>query len=321
MLQNQNSTVSSDLAALTHKAGAKIASAIQTASNRTGVDFSYLLQQAQVESSFKEDAKAGTSSASGLYQFIEATWLQMVNKYGDKYGLSDYADKISDNGKVADKALRQKILNLRNDAEICSLMAGELAAENKSYLKNCVGGEIGSTELYMAHFMGPGGAAKFLNALNKNPDGSAADAFPQAAAANKNVFYTKSGKEKSLAEVYAFFDKKFQIEGDASDSCAATTAFQPVLPPALPAMKTDQHSGQMRTSNQGADNVLAALPRRGYGQLYSEARSAFPQHEQESYRTLSPTTGHDKLAALTNNFLSPVDVLDLLRPDEKRAQG
>ncbi|HOO52487.1 MAG TPA: transglycosylase SLT domain-containing protein, partial [Alphaproteobacteria bacterium] len=181
MLKTPNSTISTELAALSSKAGAKISSAIQSASQKTGVDFSYLLQQAQVESSFKADAKAKTSSATGLYQFIDRTWLQMVNKYGDKYGLSQYADQISDTGKVANSKIKAEILNLRNDAKICSLMAGELACENKNYLESKVSGDIGSTELYMAHFMGPGGASKFLNALRSNPTASAADAFPQAA--------------------------------------------------------------------------------------------------------------------------------------------
>ena len=94
MLKTPNSTISTELAALSSKAGAKISSAIQSASQKTGVDFSYLLQQAQVESSFKADAKAKTSSATGLYQFIDRTWLQMVNKYGDK--ISDDWDVFQD---------------------------------------------------------------------------------------------------------------------------------------------------------------------------------------------------------------------------------
>ena len=121
-----------DLQALANRAGAKITSAIQDASAKTGVGFSYLLQQANVESSFNANAKAKTSSATGLYQFIESTWLSMVKEHGDKYGLGDYADKISNNGRVASRADRNQILALRKDPEIASAMAAEYEAENKS---------------------------------------------------------------------------------------------------------------------------------------------------------------------------------------------
>jgi soluble lytic murein transglycosylase-like protein len=135
MLTGQNSGISGNLSQLIDKAGAKIASAIQNASTKTGVDFSYLLKQAQIESSFKTDVKASTSSATGLYQFIDKTWLSMVNKYGDKYGLSDLASQINDNGKVACHTVKKEILELRKDPELCSLMAAELAADNKAHLE------------------------------------------------------------------------------------------------------------------------------------------------------------------------------------------
>lgn len=207
-----------DLSALKSRAGANIASSIQNASARTGVDFSYLLQQAKVESNFQTNAKAKTSSATGLYQFIESTWLSMVNEHGDKYGLGAYADKISDGGRVASSSDRQAILALRKDPKIASYMAAEYAKENQNYLKQSVGGEIGSTELYLAHFMGPGGAAKFLDAYRDNPNRNAASAFPSEARANRGVFYNKDGSARSLEQVYAFFDKKFSVE----DSGAAT---------------------------------------------------------------------------------------------------
>ena len=289
MLTQQNSSISGDISALTSKAGAKIASAIQNASTKTGVDFTYLLQQAQVESSFKADAKAGTSSARGLYQFIESTWLNMVDKYGAKYGIDQSAS-------------RSEILSLRNDPKICSLMAGEMAAENKNYLQNCVGGDIGSTELYMAHFMGPAGAAKFLKALHANPTASAADAFPQAASANKNVFYTKSGKEKSLAEVYAFFDSKFQIESDSPvTACNAvdTTSVRDVTAPTETAEQTMKYD---HTFNENTGR-------------WTRIRAANTAPLASSW---TPTDNLGGIAGLSPSFVTPVDVLDLLKTDHTR---
>ena len=200
------------LAALSQRAGSTVTSAIHQASVKTGVDFAYLMEKAAAESSFKTDAKAKTSSASGLYQFIESTWLQMVNRYGDKYGLSDYADKISESGKVADPVLRREILSLRNDPEIAALMAGEFAAENRRSLiaTGIKASDIGSTELYLAHFLGAGAASEFIKGMQENPLTPGAYLFPRAAKANKNVFYhAKTQEAKSLGEIHAFFEKKF----------------------------------------------------------------------------------------------------------------
>jgi hypothetical protein len=218
-----------ELQALQSRAGARITSAIKSASARTGVDFSYLLKQAEVESSFNPTVKAKSSSATGLFQFIESTWLSMVKKYGDKHGLGTYADQISSSGKVSNKAVRNQILALRKDPQIASLLAGEYANENKTYLQRRVGGDIGSTELYMAHFMGANGAGAFLEAMNANPHAKGAALFKGAACSNPAIFYNSAGKPRSLSEIYAFFDNKFSIDdaGDTQFAEAATVQADP----------------------------------------------------------------------------------------------
>lgn len=288
MLKTTASTHSTSLAQLAQRAGAKIADAIQTASAKTGVDFSYLLQQAQVESSFKADAKAKSSSATGLFQFIDSTWLQMVNKYGDKYGLDDYASQITDKGKVLDKAMKNKILALRNDPHICSLMAGEFAAENKNYLQKCVGGDVGSTELYMAHFMGAGGAAKFLSAMKMNPDANAATAFPSAAAANKNVFYNKDGSAKSLKDVYAAFDKKFAIDPE-NVSCS----------------KVAESKHTTTTTDMGSTNAQVAMAAPTYWpSLYTNTNVVDRSPSSADYY---------KSIGAFQSLISPVDLLEIMK--------
>lgn len=211
-----NSVANNVLAAFGKKAPQNVLNAIKSASLKSGVDFAYMVQQAAAESSFNPAAKARTSSASGLYQFIESTWLSMMRDHGEKYGLADLAAKIDENGRVTDKTVRREILALRNDPEISSHMAAEFAAENKKFLDaHWARGkkEVGSTELYFAHFMGAGGAAAFLKARDENPLQQAALLFPKAAAANRNVFYdAKTGRPKTMDEVYAFFDKKFEIK-------------------------------------------------------------------------------------------------------------
>ncbi|MEI6557090.1 MAG: hypothetical protein WCO00_01685 [Rhodospirillaceae bacterium] len=192
--------------------------AIFQASRETGVDFAYLMEKAAVESSFQPDLKATTSSATGLYQFIDSTWLSAMKAHGAEHGLGQYADAIqrrTDGGfTVADPATRKQILDLRKDPKISAVLAAELTKDNKTALESRLGGTVGSTELYLAHFLGASGAGKFLEAMRANPLKAARDVVPEAAASNTPVFYDRqTGQPKTLAQVYDRFAKKF---GDSS---------------------------------------------------------------------------------------------------------
>ncbi|MBY0428850.1 MAG: transglycosylase SLT domain-containing protein [Alphaproteobacteria bacterium] len=205
-----------------------VISAIKLASARTGVDFAYLLNKADQESSLNPNAQASTSSASGLFQFIKSTWFKMVKDHGAEYGLTNEASAITEkNGQlsVSDPAMRQKILNMRHDPVLSSAMAAEFTKENKDYLDASVGGNIGSTELYMAHFLGAGGASTFLNKLHAAPNAAAADFLPDAAQANPNVFYSKTGRALSLKEIYNHFAAKF--DSKPSSNLAVASAVPP----------------------------------------------------------------------------------------------
>ena len=204
---------------LSSRAPQQVLQAIKDASARVGVSFTYMVEQASAESSFQANAKAKTSSASGLYQFIESTWMNMIEKYGEKHGL-DIVNKSE-----------SELLELRNNPQTASLMAAEFAGENKAYLeRNWAKGEkkIGSTELYFAHFMGASGAAAFLNARDSNPMQQAAVIFPKAAKANKAVFYDmQTGQARTMDQVYQFFDQKFT--NSRSQDQSAPTPLAPVI--------------------------------------------------------------------------------------------
>ena len=209
-----------------------VQSAIQRASLKTGVDFSYLLGQAQVESSLRPDAKAQTSSASGLYQFVEQSWLGTVKQHGAEHGLAWAADAISQGSGgryyVSDTATRAYILKLRNNPDIASMMAAEHAADNKAELETSLGREVGGADLYMAHFLGVGGAKKFLSTLASNPGASAAQLFPAAAASNRHVFFGEGGQARSVAEIYDRFTAKLQ---HGAEVAAGGNALPPIAAP------------------------------------------------------------------------------------------
>ncbi|MGB0718866.1 MAG: transglycosylase SLT domain-containing protein [Bdellovibrionales bacterium] len=205
-----NTIQNNALISMTRNAPAAVVGAIQQASAKTGVDFAYLVQQAKAESNFNPTAKARTSSAAGLFQFIESTWMQMMNKYGDQFGVDTSGQS------------RREVLNLRNDPAIASNMAAALASENRQYLDKTWGGDAGATELYFAHFLGAPKAAAFLNARDENGQAPAAVLFPKEAKANHNVFYESgTGRAKSLGEVYAFFDQKFDVKDLSPDTLYA----------------------------------------------------------------------------------------------------
>lgn len=214
----------------------QVVAALERASMRTGVDFDYLLRTAKRESGLESQAKATTSSAAGLFQFIEQTWLQTVKKYGSEFGLDRYADAIDAgaNGrhKVSDPALRQEILALRHDPEASSLMAGALTRESEAALEAALGRPASKGELYAAHFLGAGGAARLIEALGEAPGGQAAKLFPRAAAANKAIFYDDAGTPRTVAQVYDVLT--VQHGSGAETGVAARAAVAPLPSGSLP---------------------------------------------------------------------------------------
>ena len=205
---------------LTARGREGVQSAIQLASTRTGVDFNYLLGQAHVESGLNASAKAGTSSATGLYQFIEQSWLGVVKEHGAEHGMAWASDSIKQTASgryvVSDPGVRQAILKLRSDPTAASLMAAEHASDNKDALAAKLDRDVTGTDLYMAHFLGLGGAKKFLSAMDANAGASAASLFPAAARANRGVFYERDGSARSLGDVYQRFAAKLDKGAAAS---------------------------------------------------------------------------------------------------------
>jgi hypothetical protein len=221
-----------DIAARVSGATTDIASrmtgAIRDAARQTGAGFEYLLNTAIRESNLNPNAKAKTSSATGLFQFIDQTWLGTMKQSGASLGYGKYADAITrtPQGKlvVNDPAMRNEIFALRKDASANAKMAGAFANSNAKFLKERLGRTATDGELYMAHFLGASGAARFISAAEANPNGKAASLFPRAAAANSSIFYDRQGGAKSLKQVYAGLVAKHDVIGNSRVAAAKPVA-------------------------------------------------------------------------------------------------
>lgn len=158
---------------------------IDEVAKMTGMDPKLLATVMGVESGFKSGAAAGTSSAKGLFQFIDETWDYMVAKYGKQYGISANTSPY--------------------DVRANAIMGALFLKENMGILKNSLKRDPTAADLYASHFMGPTGAVKFLS-MDQNA--IAAQAFPKAAAANTNVFYNPDSTPRTVGEIYNYINNR-----------------------------------------------------------------------------------------------------------------
>jgi Transglycosylase SLT domain len=310
-----------------------VTGAIQRAAQATGASFEYLLATAKVESNFNPNLKARTSSATGLFQFIEQTWLGMIKNAGAALGFGNYADAISRNSsgryQVSDPQLRNEILALRKDPAANAAMAGAFTQRNAAALKQRIGRNPTDGELYMAHFFGTGGAGQLINAARDRPQATAVGMFPAAARANKSIFYDRQGNARSVAGVYAELNRRYQVARanvmpavaptaiaantaapaapgatQAPDTAGTTSAFavasaRPVVAAAEPVFRTgDGHRGDGRG---GVSPIVTEL----WGASPDSASSTAPQSASTvTAQAVKPTSAPQ-----------PLDLFRDMRPD------
>jgi hypothetical protein len=242
----------------------QVVGAIAEAARVTGVDFSYLMGQAQLESGLNPAARARTSSATGLYQFIDQSWLAVLDRHGGDHGLGWASAAITRgaNGRytVADPDARRAIMGLRTDPVIAARMAAEHAADNRAYLEPRIGRAAEPVDLYLAHFLGAGGASRFLSAHAQDPGANAAALFPRAAAANRNIFYARDGSPRTLAEVRDRFASRLANAGGG-------TAPLPAADVAIAAAREVQPADWLRLTRQqpSGPSAVAGQPRLSVG--------------------------------------------------------
>jgi hypothetical protein len=206
----------------------KVAGAIKQAAYATGTSFQYLVATAKMESNLDPVASATTSSAKGLYQFIDQTWLGTVKEAGAQFGYGNYADAISRSASgsysISDPKTRAAVLKLRNDPVASAAMAGVLTQSNSFTLTGRIGRRPTDAELYMAHFMGVAGAARLITNAEDNPSANAVKLFPNAAAANHSIFYDRSGSARSVAEVYSVLTSRYASAANSTSARSTMAA-------------------------------------------------------------------------------------------------
>ena len=188
--------------------------AIRHASRVTGTNFQYLIATAQVESRFNPGAAAPTSSAGGLFQFIEQTWLATLKEQGPALGYGKIADVIdrgpSGQYMVTDPRLTDRIMKLRNDPTANAVMAAAYTKENAGKLAGRLGRNATEGELYVEHFLGSQGAGRLISLAEAKPGMRADEAFPGPAKANPSIFYDK-GRPRSVGEVYRTLVNRYAL--------------------------------------------------------------------------------------------------------------
>lgn len=246
----------------------RVAGAIKQASSQTGVSFEYLLTTAKMESDFDPSAGATTSSAHGLYQFIDQTWLGTVKEAGTQLGYGNYADAITRTSSgaytVDDPFMKRSIMKLRDDPEAASSMAAALTQSNSFKLTGLLGRRPSDSELYMAHFMGVGGAAKLIANAEDNPQAVGARLFPNAASANRSIFYAKDGRARSVSEVYLVLNARYASASNARSTRSAM------------AMYGDTPSTTQVAAANGVQPAAPMASGAAYLQTFPDSRSVTP---------------------------------------------
>jgi hypothetical protein len=290
-------------------AAADVRAAIGQAAQTTGINFSYLMAQAKSESGLNPNAKAASSSATGLFQFLDQSWLGVVKAHGAEHGFGWAADAITakkGGGFTVDPSLRQAVFALRQQAGPAALMAASYASDNASSLSQSLGRDVNGTDLYMAHFLGLGGATKFLRAQCTNGQACAANMFPQEARANRSIFYAKDGSARSLDDVYAIMGRKLDSavggSNDATMQANASGLVPGSLVPSLPGMpdlsQTQLAYGDM--SNPDTDPADGTTDQAGM-----DISQMLASIEQSRVNMLKPTPAQARLAYLMLSMPTP----------------
>lgn len=312
----------------------RIQSAFEAASEHSGTSFDYLVRTAKRESNFDPLARAPTSSAAGLFQFIESTWLSTFKEVAPSIGLTKYADQIditaTGKPRVADASMRAEILNMRFDPDIASIMAGAHTAKNADYLQSRLGRDVDGGELYIAHFLGANGAGRLIETVANKPDANAVALFPKQAQANKSIFYS-SGQPKTVSEVYATLTSKHHDLGARFDYAksqsdlpgserqqamiawpgVASEAAQPSTAPAIPSrlIASPLNMTFLMTETSVADDAFQITEQGDQNEnVFSQSGVTGAEAQELTHQVTQQVTGAETEVAMAVPRARPLDL-------------
>lgn len=138
----------------------------------TGVPEVYSRALFQQEGGGNPDARNARSTATGVTQFIEGTWLQVLHDYGEQYGLPrEMIDQIERNPRggwrVRSADAREHLLALRFNPRWNALMSGHYANQEVEDMARRAGRPVSVQEAYLAHFMNGNTAGAWVRALGR----------------------------------------------------------------------------------------------------------------------------------------------------------
>jgi len=159
------------------------------AAKSAGVDPEIIVRMAYFESRFRTNVGPSTSTAYGLGQFTKGTWLDVLRKYGEKYGI-----------KNARQLTMAQALTYRDDARLQAAMLAEFTQDNIKRVQD-LGRKGNIADVYSLHNLGVGGGAKFLKALVEDPNAKVSSVLSPKVIKNNSILYADGSI--SLAEAYS----------------------------------------------------------------------------------------------------------------------
>jgi hypothetical protein len=153
----------------------------------------------RVESDGDPNAKNKRSSATGLGQFLDETWLDMIRAHRPD---------------LAKGRSRDEILELRRDAKVAREITARFTERNAGMLRKR-GLPVTPGTLYLAHFAGGAGAVAILSAM-ENADAALVMATADATGRTKREKIIKANpflEYFTVADLRSWADRKMRVPG------------------------------------------------------------------------------------------------------------
>lgn len=194
--------------------------ALYYASQETGTSFELLVIKAMLESDLGKHTIAANSSARGVFQYIDATWLALIKHHGEEIGYKPYADALEINQITrkyevhgASPLSLTNILDLRDNPRIAALIKAYQILDEEQTLQSFKNGQdVHITDHYIVHMMGLSLARIFYKLQQSEsaiiPANLTNQMFEKAIASNKYFFYGDDGNGLNATQIYSKFEER-----------------------------------------------------------------------------------------------------------------